>query len=50
VLGRTVFLRGSSGCLNKGSSFHLVASREFLGRQGGARENICSLLYRLEPV
>jgi hypothetical protein len=51
VLGRTVFLRGSSGCLNKGSSsFHLVAAREILGRQGGARENICSLLYRLDPV
>jgi hypothetical protein len=29
VLGRTVFLRGSSGCLNIGScSFHLVAARE----------------------
>ena len=29
MLGRTVFLRGSSGCLNKGScSFHLVAARE----------------------
>jgi hypothetical protein len=29
VLGRTVFLRGSSGCLNTGScSFHLVATRE----------------------
>jgi hypothetical protein len=29
VLGRTVVLRGSSGCLNKGScSFHLVAARE----------------------
>jgi hypothetical protein len=29
VLGRTVFLRGSSENLNKGScSFHLVASRE----------------------
>jgi hypothetical protein len=29
VLGRTVLLRGSSGCLNTGScSFHLVAARE----------------------
>jgi hypothetical protein len=29
VLGRTVVLRGSSGCLNKGScSFHLVAAKE----------------------
>jgi hypothetical protein len=29
VLGRTVVLRGSSGCLNTGScSFHLVAARE----------------------
>jgi hypothetical protein len=29
VLGRIVFLRGSSGCLNTGSGrFHLVASRE----------------------
>jgi hypothetical protein len=29
VLGRTVVLIGSSGCLNIGScSFHLVASRE----------------------
>jgi hypothetical protein len=29
VLGRTVFLRGSSGCLNTGScSFHLVAARK----------------------
>ena len=29
VLGRTVVLIGSSGCLNTGScSFHLVASRE----------------------
>jgi hypothetical protein len=29
VLGRTVVLTGSSGCLKKGSySFHLVASRE----------------------
>jgi hypothetical protein len=29
VLGRTVVLRVSSGCLNAGScSFHLVASRE----------------------
>jgi hypothetical protein len=29
VLGRTIFLRGSSGCLNTGScSFHLVAARE----------------------
>jgi hypothetical protein len=29
VLGRTVVLRGSSGCLNAGScSFHLVAARE----------------------
>jgi hypothetical protein len=29
VLGRTVVLRGSSGCLNIGScSFHLVAARE----------------------
>ena len=29
MLGRTVVLRGSSGCLNIGScSFHLVASRE----------------------
>jgi hypothetical protein len=29
VLGRTVFLRGSSGCLNTGScSFHLVTARE----------------------
>jgi hypothetical protein len=29
VLGRTVFLRGSSGSLNTGScSFHLVAARE----------------------
>jgi hypothetical protein len=29
VLGRTVFLRGSSGCLNKGScSIHLVATIE----------------------
>jgi hypothetical protein len=29
VLGRTVFLRGSSGCLNTRSCiFHLVASRE----------------------
>jgi hypothetical protein len=29
VLGRTVFLRGSSGSLNTGScSFHLVVSRE----------------------
>jgi hypothetical protein len=29
VLGRTVILRGSSGCLNTGScSFHLVAARE----------------------
>jgi hypothetical protein len=29
VLGRTVVLRSSSGCLNKGgSSFHLVAARE----------------------
>jgi hypothetical protein len=50
VLGRTVVLRGSSGSLNTGScSFHLVASRE-TGWQGGARENKCSLLYRLEPV
>ena len=29
MLERTVFLRGSSGCLNIGScSFHLVAARE----------------------
>jgi hypothetical protein len=29
VLGRTVVLRGSSGCLNAGScSFHLVVARE----------------------
>jgi hypothetical protein len=29
VLGRTFFLRGSSGCLNTGScSFHLVVARE----------------------
>jgi hypothetical protein len=29
VLGRTIVLRGSSGCLNIGScSFHLVAARE----------------------
>jgi hypothetical protein len=29
VLGRTVFLRVSSGCLNTGScSFHLVATRK----------------------
>jgi hypothetical protein len=29
VLGRIVFLRGSSGCLNIGScSFHLVAAKE----------------------
>jgi hypothetical protein len=29
VLGRTVFLRGSSGCLNTGScSFHLVVARK----------------------
>jgi hypothetical protein len=29
VLGRTVVLRSSSGCLNTGScSFHLVAARE----------------------
>ena len=29
VLGRTVVLRGSSGCLNTGScSFHLVAARK----------------------
>ena len=29
VLGRTFFLKGSSGCLNRGScSFHLVATRE----------------------
>jgi hypothetical protein len=29
VLGRIAILRGSSGCLNKGScSYHLVASRE----------------------
>jgi hypothetical protein len=29
VLGRTVVLRGSSGCLNiRSGSFHLVASRE----------------------
>ena len=29
MLGRTVVLRGSSGCLNTGScSFHLVAARE----------------------
>jgi hypothetical protein len=29
VLGRIVFLRGSSGCLNIGScSFHLVAARK----------------------
>jgi hypothetical protein len=29
VLGRTIFLRGSSGSLNIGScSFHLVAARE----------------------
>jgi hypothetical protein len=29
VLGRTVFLSGSSGCLNAGScSFHLVEARE----------------------
>jgi hypothetical protein len=33
VLGRTVVLRSSSGCLNTGScSFHLVAAR---GNQGG---------------
>jgi hypothetical protein len=29
VLGRIVFLKGSSGCLNTGScSFHLVAARK----------------------
>ena len=29
MLGRTVVLRGSSGCLNTGScSFHLVVTRE----------------------
>jgi hypothetical protein len=29
VLGRTIVLRGSSGCLNTGScSFHLFVSRE----------------------
>jgi hypothetical protein len=29
VLGRIVFLRGSSGCLNTGScSFHLVAAKK----------------------
>ena len=29
MIGRIVVLRGSSGCLNKGScSFHLVAARE----------------------
>ena len=29
MLGRTIVLRGSSGCLNKGScSFHLVGARE----------------------
>jgi hypothetical protein len=33
VLGRTIVLRGSSGCLNIGScSFHLVATRK---NQGG---------------
>jgi hypothetical protein len=32
VLGRTVVLRGSNGCLNTGScSFHLVAARERAG-------------------
>jgi hypothetical protein len=50
VLGRTVVLKGSSGCLNTGScSFHLVAARE-TRVVGGARENSCSLLYRLVPV
>ena len=51
MLGRIVVLIGSSGCLNKGSgSLHLVAAKEFLGRHGGARENSCSLLYKLVPV
>jgi hypothetical protein len=50
VLGRTIVLRDSSGCLNTGScSFHLVAAKK-QGWQGGARENSCSLLYRLVPV
>jgi hypothetical protein len=50
VLGRTVVLRGSSGCLNTGVVASIWLQPEKPGWQGGARENKCSLLYRLEPV
>jgi hypothetical protein len=50
VLGRIVVLRSSSGCLNKGSVAFIWLQPEKSGWQGDARENSCSLLYRLVPI
>jgi hypothetical protein len=50
VLGRTFVLIVSSGFLNIGVVASIWLQPKKPGWEGGARENYCSLLYRLVPV